>query len=77
MPNYARVINNVITELIRVDPDDCIADPTGWTRNQNRYDHPFLGSFIPWDHNIALANGYVGPTDLQVGDFYTHEGASA
>ena len=70
MPNYARVINNVITELIPIDPDNPIEDPTDWTRSDNTYTHPTLGTFIAWDHNMALANGYLGPTSLQIGDTY-------
>lgn len=68
--NYARVIDNVITELIPVDPDNCIEDPTGWTRDNTTWSHPTLGTFTAWDHAMALANGYLGPTTLQVGDTY-------
>jgi hypothetical protein len=76
MPNYVKVINGIVTEALSVDPDLVPDPPDGWTKNQNRWTHPNLGQFIPWDHDIALANGYIGPTNLHVGDIYNNEGES-
>lgn len=69
--NYARVIDGVVVELMRIDPEHAVANEDGyWTRDGNIWSHPTLGTFNAWDHNMAIANGYLGPTDLKIGDYY-------
>lgn len=71
MPNYALVQDGIITQLILIDPSIPPEPSDGWTRNRDEWTHPNLGKWVPWSHATALVNGYVGPTNLNIGDTYT------